>query len=70
MKALDAIIADIEKIHKKIPVLLRQYFAINGKIAGFNIDTEFSDTLDGLLVLDVKDVPQSLIDKLSGTKRQ
>jgi hypothetical protein len=49
----------------KIPVLLRQYIALNGKIICFNIDPQFSDSLDGFLVVDVANIPPDMLGKLS-----
>ncbi|RVT96502.1 lysophospholipid acyltransferase family protein [Mucilaginibacter limnophilus] len=64
-KILDNIISDIEVRNTKVPVLLRQYIALNAKIICFNIDPKFADSLDGFLVLDLEKVPQEMVDKLS-----
>jgi putative hemolysin len=63
-KGLDNIISDIETQSLKVPVLLRQYIALNAKIICFNIDPKFADCLDGFLVLDLRKVPQDILDKL------
>ena len=63
-KGLDNLIAEVETRNIKVPVLLRQYIALNAKIIGFNIDPKFSDCLDGFLVLDLEKVPQDILDKL------
>jgi putative hemolysin len=63
-KSLDALISEIEAHHMKVPVLLRQYIALNGKIICFNIDPKFADCLDGFLVLDLQKVPQEMLEKL------
>ncbi|MEY3678826.1 MAG: hypothetical protein RI924_967 [Bacteroidota bacterium] len=65
LKDLDHLISDIEETKMKIPVLLRQYIALNGKIICFNIDPQFSDSLDGFLVVDVKNIPPDMLEKLS-----
>jgi putative hemolysin len=64
LKSLDHLINEIETTHIKVPVLLRQYIALNAKIICFNIDPKFSDCLDGFLVLDLENVPQDMLDKL------
>ncbi len=64
LKDLDSLISEIENNHIKVPVLLRQYIGLNAKIICFNIDPKFSDSLDGFLVLDLKNVPQDILDKL------
>ncbi|HZY39017.1 MAG TPA: GNAT family N-acyltransferase [Mucilaginibacter sp.] len=63
-KGLDALISEVETRNIKVPVLLRQYIALNAKIISFNIDPKFSDCLDGFLVLDLQKVPQDILDKL------
>ncbi len=65
IKSLDNLISDIEKTHQRIPVLLRQYLALNAKIVCFNIDPKFSDSLDGFLVVDMENIPQEMIEKLN-----
>ncbi len=63
-KSLDSLISEIETKHIKVPVLLRQYIALNAKIICFNIDPKFSDALDGFLVLDLDHVPADMLEKL------
>ncbi|MBI9052820.1 MAG: lysophospholipid acyltransferase family protein [Bacteroidales bacterium] len=61
---LDKLIYDIECTYK-FPILLKKYLQLNAKIIGFNIDPKFNDALDGLLMLDILDVPQNFIKALS-----
>lgn len=63
-KGLDSLISEIETTHVKVPVLLRQYIALNAKIICFNIDPKFSDSLDGFLVLDLEKMPSEMLEKL------
>jgi hypothetical protein len=63
-KTLDSLISEIETHNMKVPVLLRQYIALNAKIICFNIDPKFADCLDGFLVLDLEKVPQDILEKL------
>jgi putative hemolysin len=64
LKDIDIIIKDIESDHR-IPILLKKYIELNGKIISFNIDPKFNDSLDGLLVLDLHNVPEDTIRMLS-----
>jgi putative hemolysin len=64
LKSLDNLISEIETTHIKVPVLLRQYIALNAKIICFNIDPKFSNSLDGFLILDMENVAEDIIDKL------
>jgi putative hemolysin len=63
-KGLDNLISEVETRSVKVPVLLRQYIALNAKIISFNIDPKFSDCLDGFLVLDLQKVPKDILEKL------
>ncbi|RYZ99522.1 MAG: lysophospholipid acyltransferase family protein [Sphingobacteriaceae bacterium] len=64
-KVLDNIISDIETQHMKVPVMLRQYMALNANIICFNIDPKFADSLDGFLVLDFQKIPKDILEKLA-----
>jgi putative hemolysin len=61
---IEKIITDIEPGYR-LPVLLKKYLEINGKIIGFNIDPKFNFCLDGLLILDIYNVPREMIKGLS-----
>ena len=63
-KGLDNLIAEVDTHNMKVPVLLRQYIALNAKIISFNIDPKFADCLDGFLVLDLEKVPRDILEKL------
>jgi len=48
-----------------MPVLLKKYIQLGGKIICLNRDPLFNDALDGLLLLDFYDVPEETIHYLS-----
>ncbi|MDD2548884.1 MAG: GNAT family N-acetyltransferase, partial [Bacteroidales bacterium] len=62
---LDKFIRDIESNEFRMPVLLKKYIKLNGKIISFNVDPKFSNALDGLLILDLFQVPMETIESLS-----
>lgn len=62
---MDQIINDIDPGNPKMPVLLKKYLELGGKIAAFNIDAQFSNTVDGFLVLDLNMVKPEIIRALS-----
>lgn len=64
LKDLDSLISEIETSHMKVPVLLRQYLALNARIICFNIDPKFSDSLDGFLVVDMEKIPVEMLKKI------
>lgn len=64
MKQLDNFIEDIEPAHFRMPVLMRQYIKLNARFISFNVDPNFSDVLDGFILLDLNEVPFSMIEAL------
>lgn len=64
IQKLDNFIEDIEPFRLRIPVLMKKYIKQNAKIICFNVDPKFSDTLDGLMLLDIKELPPETIENL------
>ncbi|HKK59536.1 MAG TPA: GNAT family N-acyltransferase [Salinivirga sp.] len=62
---VDRFISDIEPTNYRMPVLLKKYLKQNAKIIGFNIDPKFNNALDGLVILDLYEVPFNMIESLS-----
>ena len=62
---LDKAIGDIDELNSGLPVLLKKYIKLNAKIIAFNVDPKFNNCLDGLIILDVYDVPKNTIESLS-----
>ena len=65
LNKFDKFIKDVEISGYNMPVLLKKYLKQNGRIIGFNIDPLFNNALDGLLILDLFDVPVETISSLS-----
>ena len=61
-------IADLEPDHKGVPVLLRQYLQLGGRLLGFNLDREFADALDGLIMVDVREVDAAVLERYMGER--
>lgn len=53
VEAVDELIAELEADGKGIPVLLRQYLKFGGQILAFNVDDQFNNSLDGLIMVDL-----------------
>lgn len=60
------IIADIDAHKTGVPVLLRQYLKLGGKMLGFNVDKEFSDVLDGLVLVDLLKTDRRTLERYLG----
>jgi putative hemolysin len=64
LSTLDKFIEGVETKGARIPVLLRQYLRQNARFIGFNLDPNFSDCLDGFMILDMNDLPAATIENL------
>jgi putative hemolysin len=64
IQKLDNFIEDIEPFQLRIPVLMKKYIKQNARIICFNVDPKFSDTLDGLMLLDIAELPPETIEAL------
>jgi putative hemolysin len=65
LELLDKLIIDLENKQRGLPVLVKRYLQLNAKILAFNIDVDFNDCLDGLILLDLKNVPEKTLLMLS-----
>jgi putative hemolysin len=59
-------ITDVETDGKGLPILLRQYAKIGGRLLGFNVDRKFSDVLDGLVVVDLRKTEPGVLERYMG----
>jgi putative hemolysin len=66
LEDLNLIIKSIEPDEKDVPVLLKQYMKLGGKLISFNQDPEFNDALDGLIVVDLAQVPLKTLQLYMG----
>ena len=51
---------------KAVPVLLRHYLSVNGKLACFNIHPNFSDSLEGLIIVDARKTDAKTLRRFLG----
>ncbi len=64
LKKMDRMIADADPNERAMPVLLKKYLLLHGKVIGFNRDPKFNDALDALLVLDLTRLPERTVEDL------
>jgi hypothetical protein len=63
---VNALVAEIESNGRGVPVLLRQYLKLGGKLLGFNVDPHFGNVLDGLMLVDLLEVGPKVLDRYMG----
>ncbi|PLX08789.1 MAG: hypothetical protein C0596_05675 [Marinilabiliales bacterium] len=58
---IDRFIKDIDINHVGIPVLIKKYLSLGGRIVDFNVDPDFNYSIDGFVVLDIDVVSEEVI---------
>jgi len=66
VETVSNVISDIESDHKGVPILLKQYLRLGGKLLGFNVDPEFGNVLDGLIMVDFVQTDKKQLVRLMG----
>jgi hypothetical protein len=59
-------ISDVEEDGKGLPILIRQYDKVGGKLVGFNLDRKFSDVVDGLVIVDLRQTDPTVLERYMG----
>ena len=60
IRALSAMVSEIEPDGKGIPVLLKQYHRLGGRMISFGIDADFGGVLDCLVVVKLDETPERI----------
>ena len=63
LDALAALVEDIEPDGKGVPVLLRQYLKLGGRMLAFNVDPAFNHSIDCLLMVDLRQTDPRVLRK-------
>lgn len=66
LRIIASLLAVVEDEAVGVPVLLRQYLKLNGRILGFNVDPQFNNALDCLLWVDLARTEAAHLDRLMG----
>jgi len=59
-------ISDVEEDGKGLPILLKQYARVGGRLVGFNLDRKFSDVIDGLVIVDLRLTDPAVLERYMG----
>jgi putative hemolysin len=68
LEDLTAPLAEIQQ-NADVPVLLRHYVRLGGRVTAFNVDRHVSNVIDGLLVVDLRETEPKLLSKYMGPER-
>lgn len=61
-------VAEIEADGRGVPILLKQYLKLGGRLLGFNVDPDFSNVLDVLIMVDLKQTEPRILARYMGEK--
>jgi len=66
LEDVSELISEFEDDNKGVPILLKQYLKLGGKLLGFNVDPDFSDVLDGLILVDLNKTDPNILRRYMG----
>jgi putative hemolysin len=64
--AMSDVVGQLENGQRGVPILLRQYLKLGGLLLGFNLDKNFGDALDGLILVDLMQADRTILQRYMG----
>jgi putative hemolysin len=61
LNKFDKLIEELETDNLRLPVLIKKYIKQNAKVVAFNVDPLFNNSVDGLMYIRIKDLPESTV---------
>jgi putative hemolysin len=68
IEELSAWVSGIETDGKGVPILIKQYLKLGGKLLSFNIDSSFGNVLDGLIMVDLTRTDSKILKRYMGSE--
>jgi putative hemolysin len=66
-EGVSALVKDVELDRKGIPILLKHYLKLGGRVLGFNVDPDFGSCVDALIAVDLRATEPRLLERYMGT---
>lgn len=66
LEHVSGLVSDLEPDAKSVPVLLKHYLKLNGRLIAFNVDESFGGCLDGLILVDLTKTDPKLLAAYMG----
>lgn len=63
---ISQLISQLEDEDRGVPILIKQYLKLGGKFIEFNIDQDFNDCVDGLIIVDLKETEKEFLEYFVG----
>ena len=64
--AVSELVTIQESGEKGMPILIKQYLKLGGRLLGFNVDRAFNDCIDGLIMVDLRQTDERVLQKYMG----
>lgn len=68
IQEMDRLISEVQFNSFRMPVLIKQYLKQNARLLGFNLDPQFQNVLDVLLILEISTIPSNFTELLLNDK--
>lgn len=66
LEDVSTFISEIESDEKGVPILLKQYLRLDGRLLSYNVDPDFANVLDVLIVVDLRRTSQKALQRYMG----
>jgi putative hemolysin len=66
LEEVSRFISEIESDQKGVPILLKQYLRLDGRLLSYNVDPDFANVLDVLIVVDLRATAQKALQRYMG----
>ncbi len=60
------LLAQLEPDGKGVPILIKQYLKLGGRLLAFNVDKDFNDAIDGLIMVDLSQTDPRVLRRYMG----
>lgn len=69
MDAADRLVREIEPDGRPMPILVRQYLKMGGKVLRFNVDPDFNYCIDGMVDIKVAEADERMMRRYMGSEQ-
>jgi hypothetical protein len=66
LEELSGPIMDLENDGKGVPILIKHYARLGGRLLSFNVDRRFSNVLDGFVLVDLRRSDPTILERYLG----
>jgi putative hemolysin len=66
LEDVSTFISEIEADQKGVPILLKQYLRLDGRLLSYNVDPDFANVLDVLIVVDLRRTAEKALQRYMG----